>query len=149
MWLWELLQMPTLTGSGTQGTAKMVEDGTRGALLPPARAEGEATLEESAVYPMRFPKISHAEITNWSIPQWFLLMFTSRMNGHSPLPETGNVALNDLPLSCLLFSSRAPFRQFFPSADVSTSHDLRWQPGLSFVMIVYCVGTILLLSLKS
>jgi hypothetical protein len=56
----ESWQMSTLTGRGMQGTTKMMDDGTRRARAGPA--ESEATLEKSAVYSMRFPKISHAEM---------------------------------------------------------------------------------------
>jgi hypothetical protein len=36
--------------------------------LAPTLAESEATLEESAVYSIRFPKISHAEMKMQSFP---------------------------------------------------------------------------------
>jgi hypothetical protein len=64
-------------------------------------------------------------------------MFTSRMKRHFPLTATGNVPVNNMPLSCSLSSSRAASRQFFPSAEVSMAQDFRWQPhGLSqFVRI--------------
>jgi hypothetical protein len=74
---------------------------------------------------MTLPKISHAEILSWSSPKWFLPIFTSRMKRHFSPSATGNVAVLKPSLSCSLFSSRATYRHFLPSADISTSHDLR------------------------
>jgi hypothetical protein len=54
---------------------------------------------------------------------WFLLMFTSRMKWHSVPFATGNVPLDNQPLSWLFPSLRATSRQLFLSADVSTSHN--------------------------
>jgi hypothetical protein len=112
-----------------------MEYGERRQKKPQTEREGEVTSEkseESAVYSMKLPKISHAEIQMQSSPKWFLPMFTSRMKRHSQPTATASVPVNLLSLSFSLFSSRATSRQLSLSTDASTSHDLRWGRHGSF-----------------
>jgi S-formylglutathione hydrolase FrmB len=85
-------------------------------------------MEESGVYSTTLPKISHAEMQMWSLPQWFLPMLTSLIKRQGGPAVTSNVPVNKLPLRWSFSSTREISVQLSPSVDVSTSHDLRWGP---------------------